>query len=615
MKLQIKPSGFLRWFHSQVSPFSLMILIILFWIKEIITKIGKKFPLFLKFNLVLNMLIAPFDPPQKPASITRIDLIKLAIKNMQQKKARTRVTIFGMTIGIASIVFLVSIGYGLQDLVINRVARLEEMRQADVSVPPGSNLSINEDTLISFARIPSINTIAPMIALVGKASYQNSATDLVIYGVTRDYLEQSAIQPVKGDIFSNNDIILPNQTKQAVDDPELQTDEVPQVQEVLVTLQQSEWYRVRATADANAPIIGYTRSQGQDVEGESVIGGEYLVDGQLHDSWVKVDVPIWSQEDDDTYEVVTNEEGVQLNRFGYIVDTGLTIVSIDPQAVANNVGINGLKVSQQVQLPDEISRKVVINRATLGVLGLAENDAVGTAFEISFVVTGDLLENNDVKVESIPTSYTIVGVTPDDNSPVIYVPITDLRMMGIDKFSQVKVSVTSDNQLAKVRSEIETQGFTTSSVVDTVSGINSIFATARTMLLVVGMVALVIASLGMFNTLTVSLLERTREVGLMKAMGLKSSEIKDLFLAESLIMGFSGGVFGLLMGYVMAKIIETVISVYTFTQGIGFIDIVSVPGYFIATILLLSFIVGLFTGLFPARRATRISALNALRYE
>jgi len=119
----------------------------------------------------------------------------------------------------------------------------------------------------------------------------------------------------------------------------------------------------------------------------------------------------------------------------------------------------------------------------------------------------------------------------------------------------------------------------------------------------------------MFNTLTVSLLERTREVGLMKAMGMKSSEVKDLFLTESMIMGFFGGVIGLVAGTLIGKILSFILSAFSLVKGVGTVDVSYVPPVFIFTVLVLSVVVGILTGYFPAKRATKISALNALRYE
>jgi len=119
----------------------------------------------------------------------------------------------------------------------------------------------------------------------------------------------------------------------------------------------------------------------------------------------------------------------------------------------------------------------------------------------------------------------------------------------------------------------------------------------------------------MFNTLTVSLLERTREIGGMKVIGMVSEEIQDLFLAEAMIMGFAGGICGIFFGFVLGQLTSLAISLFSITQGLGYLQVAYIPVSFVLFILLISFIVGILTGLYPARRARRTSALNALRYE
>ena len=129
------------------------------------------------------------------------------------------------------------------------------------------------------------------------------------------------------------------------------------------------------------------------------------------------------------------------------------------------------------------------------------------------------------------------------------------------------------------------------------------------------MVALVVASLGMFNTLTVSLLERTREVGLMKAMGMRSSEVHELFLTASMVMGTLGGVLGIALGYCAGKVFGLLLSVFALVQGEGTLNVSLIPFSFVLFVIILSLVVGFVTGIYPARRSAKISALNALRYE
>jgi ABC-type antimicrobial peptide transport system permease subunit len=102
---------------------------------------------------------------------------------------------------------------------------------------------------------------------------------------------------------------------------------------------------------------------------------------------------------------------------------------------------------------------------------------------------------------------------------MIYVPFMDVRSLGVNKYSQLKVIAKDNGSLRDIRTTIESAGYGTVSVSDTVAQIDSLFSKFRLVLSILGLVALSVAALGMFNTLTVSLLERTREVGLMKAMG------------------------------------------------------------------------------------------------
>ena len=182
-------------------------------------------------------------------------------------------------------------------------------------------------------------------------------------------------------------------------------------------------------------------------------------------------------------------------------------------------------------------------------------------------------------------------------------------------FSQIKVILSNKDVLPVVRKEIESLGFHTSSTVDTVAQIESLFANLRILLGLLGMVALGVASLGMFNTLTVSLLERTREIGGMKTMGVISNEVQDLFLAEAMILGLGGGTGGLLLGYLIGNFLSFLVSIVAIAHGQGYLQLTTIPLFLSTFIIIASFFVGLVTGLYPAQRAKKISALNALRYE
>ena len=559
----------------------------------------------------------------KNGSITQVDLLELSIRNLMSKKNRTMITIGGMTIGIAIIVFLVSIGYGLQELVVKRVARLEEMSQANVMPQTGGKLKINDQTLNQLKEISNVKAVLPLISVVGRVNYSNSVSDMAVYGVTSDFLKQSAIKTIYGKIFESND--LTNKVIQAKDDAvvvEL-TSESSASAEVSQTINYSinskAWIKVRESADPKAKILGYTKKTNDSASGIEVSGVKFVdLDGKTSNRWIKAKVLLWKMEKcDETegdcengeYMVLREKDGSQANEIGYF-----GLIS-EIKVLEKTVPVETENKQNLVEISDLALKKAVVNKTFLTVLGIKENEAVGKKFTTTFVVVGNLLSKENETVESVPTEYEIIGVTPDEKSPIFFVPFIDLRGLGVENYSQVKIVAASASNLPIIRRQIEAMGYVTSSVSDTVAQINSLFNTLRTMLALLGLMALSVAALGMFNTLTVSLMERTREVGLMKAMGMKSDEVKELFMAESLIMGLCGGICGLLLGFLLGKVLGLILSVFALFKGMGFIDVSYIPVLFVALIVILSLLIGILTGIYPAKRATKISALNALRYE
>lgn len=596
-------------------------------------------------------------------SIDKISLIEIAIRNMKAKKTRTAVTIGGMAIGIGSIVFLVSIGYGLQRLVISQVAELEEMQQVDVALQPGGKIKISDSTLNDFEQIPNIQSVAPLIAVVGRVNYQNSVSDMAVYGVTSDYLKQSAIRPVRGDFFESNDRVVSAAEEQSGGAARV----IPPkngdtISDVAFSGNGLNWVRLRETPEADAPLVGFAKVETTEQFGAIVWGGSYTAadefgnagtdaDGKALGKWIRSNFSLFEEAsclETDTdcvggkYVLLRDDQNEPVNKQGYFAVTDDWLTLREPTAkeltelaqgggalptlsikdsgdgwveVEGEGEVAAEEKIERVPLSSSAKQEAVVSRAMLRVLSIDEATAVGQTFNTSFVITGSLLSDSQKKVESVSVDYTIVAVIPEDKSPIFYVPFIDLRGLGIEYYSQVKITASNQEVLADVRKQVEGMGYVTTSVADTVSQINSFFASARIILGLLGMVALGVAALGMFNTLTVSLLERTREVGLMKAIGMKSVEVQELFLTESMVMAFFGGILGLLVGLIGGKALGAGLSLLAIFKGAGAIDVSYIPPSFIVAILIFSLVVGIVTGIYPARRATSISALNALRYE
>ena len=129
----------------------------------------------------------------------------------------------------------------------------------------------------------------------------------------------------------------------------------------------------------------------------------------------------------------------------------------------------------------------------------------------------------------------------------------------------------------------------------------------------VGTVALVVAALGIINTLLMTVLERHQEIGICKAIGASDGDLLVLFLTEAGILGLLGGLGGLLLGRIVSSILEIVINAYARSQGVSeAVNIFSFPFWLLAGTTLFAVMVSVLAGVWPALRAARLDPIRAL---
>ena len=274
----------------------------------------------------------------------------------------------------------------------------------------------------------------------------------------------------------------------------------------------------------------------------------------------------------------------------------------------------GLKTRWGGTFSEDGSREAVVNTGFLEALSIDPEKAIGRELSLDVVIPKEIAKDDKYLTEK-DQKYKIVGVIRDKNVPQVYVKQSDLVAQGADKFSQAKVQISDQNKVTEVRKQIENLGFKTQYVGDTVSQIDQLFRIFKVVLASFGLIALVVATLGMFNTLTISLLERTKEVALMKILGMKRRDIRTLFLNESVLISTTGGVLGIILGVILSKFANVILNGIAVNSGGDPVTLFVFPFWFIFTIVIFSFAIGFFTGLYPARRAERVDALDVLRYE
>jgi len=274
----------------------------------------------------------------------------------------------------------------------------------------------------------------------------------------------------------------------------------------------------------------------------------------------------------------------------------------------------GIKVRWGENFSEDGAREAIVNSAFISQLSLEPEQALGRDLNFDVVIPREIARDNKYLTKK-DQKFTIVGVIRDKNSPQVYIKQNDLMELGVDKYSQAKVQLANQDKVNEVRKQIENLGFKTQYVGDTVAQISQLFAIFKVVLASFGLIALVVATLGMFNTLTISLLERTKEVALLKILGMRNKNIRILFMAESVIISAFGGTLGIVLGVIISRIANAIINRVAINSGGDPVSLFVFPFWFIILIIAFSLAIGLGTGLYPAKRATKIDALSVLRYE
>ena len=397
-----------------------------------------------------------------------IDTLLLSTRMFTTRPLRTFLTVLGVSVGIGTVLFLVSLGYGLQNVILGKITTADSLLSLDVMSGPSGLISIDKNSVNKISKIKEISEISPMVNISGQITMDKFTGDGLIYIVEPSYFRLGGITPKYGELFS----------------------------------------------------------------------------------------PGKSQN-----EIIISSAGAQL-------------LNEDP-------------------------RYIIGKKASL-TLFLTKMDEDG--FE-------------EVQVLKRPEEYVITGVVEDENTNYVYIPRATVRDLEFDRFDQLKIKVAQDISMEKVRSEIMGMGFLVSSLSDTIEQAKKIFKVVQIVLGLFGLVALAVSAIGMFNTMTIALLERINEIGIMRAIGVAKIDIMKLFLIESIIMGFLGGVGGVIVGYLGSKIANLGINLLARNFGGQSFDLFYQPPWFIGVIIIFSTLIGVFTGVYPSIKASRLNPLKALRYK
>lgn len=263
-------------------------------------------------------------------------------------------------------------------------------------------------------------------------------------------------------------------------------------------------------------------------------------------------------------------------------------------------------------IKNEDATVAIINDSARSALGFSSaSDAVDQTLSM-YILLNDASKTQN----SIEKDFKIIGVVNSGAGSEVIVPSHLFETAGVEVYSQMKVTSDSEDHVAALREKIDSLGFQTSSPNDTIDQINQIFKLFNFALVGFGAIGMIVAVLGMFNTLTISLLERTKEIGLMIALGGRNRDMSKLFVFEATLLSVMGATAGIVFAILLSLVVNAFMNNFAHKRGVtDTFTIFSYPLWLIASLLAFMVLVGLLVAFFPAKRAQRIDPIDALRRE
>ena len=469
------------------------------------------------------------------------DLTELALRNLRESVLRNSLTTVGIAVGVASLVAMLSLGIGLQQLASRRLVKSglfdtvvvtsrrdlrnfgrEEQRTGPA---PGESRILDEPARREIEHLPNVLEAYPDIRFITELRYDDKPHLTMVGALPSSARSNDAFDGMQGSFFSSEtaaEVILQKSFAEELlgKTPQPGTDETKVAELAAPLLGKELTMRYAQRAVAQPPAPGGANAHAGDSAGKS--------QGSTSET---------------AYSVISREQKLRI----------VGIADLDPESMRG-------PTRARVFLP----------------LRLAESLHVMQ-----------------------PTDLREISRAAGDG-PV---------------YSSISVRVGNPTQVQPVENAVKKMGFNTFSILDATRSLRQFFAVLDLFLGIFGSLALAVASIGIVNTLVMAILERRREIGIMKAIGASDADVRTLFFAEAGAMGALGGVVGVALGWAIGQAINFGTNIYLKRQALPPEHFWSVPWWLVAGAIVFAFIVSLVSGLYPAGRAARLDPVQALRYE
>ncbi|HXO32842.1 MAG TPA: FtsX-like permease family protein [Candidatus Acidoferrales bacterium] len=464
------------------------------------------------------------------------DLGELAVRNLRESILRNSLTTIGISVGVASLVAMLSLGIGLQQLASRRlmksglfdtvvVTSRRDLRNSnrgeDRSGPaPGESRILDEPTRLEIEHLPNVLEAYPDIRFITELRYEDKPHLTMVAALPSSAQSNDAFEAMPGRFFSSDmapEVVIQKTFAEELlgkaPQPGLDETNVAALAAPLLGKELTMRY-----AQREAPQAAPSSPENSTSGGDQGLAGA-------------------------AYSVVSRELKLKI----------VGVADLDPESMRG-------PTRARVFLPLKLAESLHVMQ---------------------------------------PTDLREISRAAGDQ-PV---------------YSSVSVRVKNPSGVQPVEDAIKKMGFNTFSILDASRSIQQFFKVLDVFLGIFGSLALAVAFIGIVNTLVMAILERRREIGIMKAIGASDGDVKRLFFAEAGAMGILGGIVGVALGWAIGQVINLGTNIYLKRQSFPPEHFWAVPWWLVVFAVLFSFLVSLAAGLYPAGRAARLDPVQALRYE
>ncbi|HEY5174692.1 MAG TPA: FtsX-like permease family protein [Terriglobales bacterium] len=458
------------------------------------------------------------------------DLFELAVRNLRQSKLRNGLTTVGISVGVASLVAMLSLGVGLQQLATRRLAgsgmfdtvfvtSKQDFRGFDreddqKTEHPENAPVLDEPARGAMTHLQYVTEVEPEIRVMGEIVSGGQTHFGFVTGLPMSARENEAFDNLQGKFFSGpsaEEVILLGDFAKEID---------PKNPKELIGQEVTLRYGERQALAPDSESAGRPQLTGTPSGGNNSTSG------------------------------------------------------------------------------DDFGFSVVRKTQKLKVVGIIEEEPYG-----------------GMRTVSRGRIFLPVDLTEKLNMAQFTDMRSSLRGGGGKTYMTLTVRVKDPGKVAQVQDAINKMGFRTFSVLDATKSLRRFFTVLDLFLGIFGSLALAVATLAIINTLVMAVLERRREIGVMKAIGASDRDVKRLFFAEAGAMGFFGGLLGIALGFAIGKAINVGTGIYLHRHQLPSEAVWILPPWLIGAAIVFSIVVSLLAGLYPASRAAKLDPVQTLKYE